>query len=222
MSVLQGPMRGPMGGSMLGGSRPAAVAGLPDPWLSTDIGSVGLAGSASYADSTFTINGAGADIWGTADSFNFLYRSLSGDGTLTARIVTLDGWDFYEAAGLMVRETLDVGSKAGFAKLRYGSGFGVQYRDTTDGTHWTSDYDAYGAPYWIVHRADLQGALAARVTDHPDIALRLGAQVEDVGVDVPVFQAGQGAAARRTIGVDTLSLALPVLQPVAPANPLTA
>jgi salicylate hydroxylase len=41
----------------------------------------------------------------------------------------------------------------------------------------------YGAPYWIVHRADLQGALAARVTDHPDIALRLGAQVEDVGVD---------------------------------------
>jgi salicylate hydroxylase len=41
----------------------------------------------------------------------------------------------------------------------------------------------YGAPYWIVHRADLQGALAARLADHPDIALRLGAQVEDVGID---------------------------------------
>ena len=37
-----------------------------------------------------------------------------------------------------------------------------------------------GAPYWVVHRADLQGALAAAVDDHPDIELRLGCQFEDV------------------------------------------
>ncbi len=37
-----------------------------------------------------------------------------------------------------------------------------------------------GAPYWVVHRADLQGALAAAVNDHPDIELRLGCQFEDV------------------------------------------
>ncbi len=36
------------------------------------------------------------------------------------------------------------------------------------------------APYWVVHRADLQGALAAVVNDHPDIELRLGCQFEDV------------------------------------------
>ncbi len=40
----------------------------------------------------------------------------------------------------------------------------------------------YGAPYWIVRRADLQSALLARVTGHPDIDLRLGAQFEDVAV----------------------------------------
>lgn len=40
----------------------------------------------------------------------------------------------------------------------------------------------YGAPYWIVRRADLQAALVARVTSHPDIDLRLGAQFEDVAV----------------------------------------
>jgi salicylate hydroxylase len=40
----------------------------------------------------------------------------------------------------------------------------------------------YGAPYWIIHRADLQAALAARVKEHPDIDLRLGAQFEDVAV----------------------------------------
>jgi salicylate hydroxylase len=37
-----------------------------------------------------------------------------------------------------------------------------------------------GAPYWVVHRADLQGALQAAVNDHPDIELRLGCQFEDV------------------------------------------
>ena len=37
-----------------------------------------------------------------------------------------------------------------------------------------------GAPYWVVHRADLQAALQAQVNDHPDIDLRLGCQFEDV------------------------------------------
>jgi salicylate hydroxylase len=36
-----------------------------------------------------------------------------------------------------------------------------------------------GAPYWVVHRADLQAALQAQVSDHPDIELRLGCQFED-------------------------------------------
>jgi salicylate hydroxylase len=36
-----------------------------------------------------------------------------------------------------------------------------------------------GAPYWVVHRADLQAALLAQVNDHPDIELRLGCQFED-------------------------------------------
>jgi salicylate hydroxylase len=37
-----------------------------------------------------------------------------------------------------------------------------------------------GAPYWVVHRADLQAALKAEADDHPDIELRLGCQFEDV------------------------------------------
>ena len=38
---------------------------------------------------------------------------------------------------------------------------------------------AAGAPYWVVHRADLQAALQAKVNEHPDIELRLGCQFED-------------------------------------------
>lgn len=37
-----------------------------------------------------------------------------------------------------------------------------------------------GAPYWVIHRADLQTALAAQVRDHRNIELRLGWQFEEV------------------------------------------
>jgi salicylate hydroxylase len=37
-----------------------------------------------------------------------------------------------------------------------------------------------GAPYWVLHRADLQAALLDAVNDNPDIELRLGWAFEDV------------------------------------------
>ncbi len=44
----------------------------------------------------------------------------------------------------------------------------------------TASEERAGAPYWVVHRADLQRALVTAVEDHPDIELRLGATFEDV------------------------------------------
>ena len=37
----------------------------------------------------------------------------------------------------------------------------------------------YVAPYWVIHRGDLQAALADAVRTNPDIALKLGTRVED-------------------------------------------
>jgi salicylate hydroxylase len=51
----------------------------------------------------------------------------------------------------------------------------------------------YGAPYWVVHRADLQSALLAAVAASPDIVLRLGARVDDFAIHVDgVTVAAQG------------------------------
>lgn len=47
-----------------------------------------------------------------------------------------------------------------------------------------------GAPYWVMHRADLQAALLEQVYDHPDIELRLGAKVEDAAA----YATGGGAS----------------------------
>jgi salicylate hydroxylase len=40
----------------------------------------------------------------------------------------------------------------------------------------------YGAPYWIIHRGDLQSVLVAAVQANPDIVLRLGTRVDDFAI----------------------------------------
>jgi salicylate hydroxylase len=40
----------------------------------------------------------------------------------------------------------------------------------------------YGAPYWMIHRGDLQTVLLDAARGNPDIALRLGAKVQDYAV----------------------------------------
>ncbi len=41
----------------------------------------------------------------------------------------------------------------------------------------------YGAPYWVIHRGDLQAALAAAVSGHPEIAVKLGLRAEGFAAD---------------------------------------
>jgi salicylate hydroxylase len=73
----------------------------------------------------------------------------------------------------------------------------------------------YGAPYWMVHRADLQTALLQAVTGNPDIAVTFGAKVEDYtihpdGVTATVQRAGGRTAEHGAalIGADGLWSAL--------------
>ena len=44
----------------------------PSPWLTADIGPVGLAGSATYCNGQFTISGSGADLWNSTDACQFV------------------------------------------------------------------------------------------------------------------------------------------------------
>jgi hypothetical protein len=66
----------------------ASGGGLPSPWADTDVGAVGVAGSASYAGGVFTVNGSGTDIYATSDQFNYVYQPVPGNGTLIARVAS--------------------------------------------------------------------------------------------------------------------------------------
>jgi salicylate hydroxylase len=59
----------------------------------------------------------------------------------------------------------------------------------------------YGAPYWVIHRGDLQAALVAAVLAHPDIKLQLGTRIEEFahypgGVTIVGTAAGRSIEAR--------------------------
>ena len=138
------------------------VTPLPSGWSDGDVGSVGTAGSATYANGTFTVKGAGADISGTADAFHFAYQALSGDGTIIARVASLSGGGTYAKAGAMIRETLTSGSKHAYtAKQESGAGLLFEYRATTSGS--TTQTFGSGGPWMKVVRSgnSLSGYISA-------------------------------------------------------------
>ena len=79
----------------------------PAPWTKEYVGAVGSPGSALYQSGTFTVNGAGADVWNTADAFHYVYQPMDGDGTLVARVTGFENVYPWSKSGVMIRNTLD-------------------------------------------------------------------------------------------------------------------
>jgi regulation of enolase protein 1 (concanavalin A-like superfamily) len=134
--------------SASGGSAPP-----PPPettWSFGDIGAVGLAGSNSSSGNTITISGAGDDIWGRADAFRYVYRSLSGDGMVEARVTSVQNTHLWAKAGVMIRESLEPGARNAFALLTPSyHGVVAQARFATGGETTSSAGPIRNAPYWV-------------------------------------------------------------------------
>ncbi|HEY1787534.1 MAG TPA: right-handed parallel beta-helix repeat-containing protein [Verrucomicrobiae bacterium] len=101
---------------------------LPSPWVSYDIGNVGLGGYASYTNGIYTVAGSGVDIWGTSDSYQMVYQPWVGDGQIVARVTGITNTASAAKAGLMFRETLDPASAQGDLSVTPTSGVSMQGR----------------------------------------------------------------------------------------------
>jgi YD repeat-containing protein len=124
------------------------ITTIPSGWSDVDIGSVGMGGSASYSNGTFTVEGSGASISGTSDQMNFLYQSLSGDGTIIARLVSLSGGSSSEQAGVMIRETLNANATHTFPAYQ-ASELNFNYRASTGGGSSYQGNPSVTLPYWL-------------------------------------------------------------------------
>ncbi|HKO55082.1 MAG TPA: phospholipase D-like domain-containing protein [Thermoanaerobaculia bacterium] len=124
-------------GTLPSGFTYTAPSGLPSPWLSTDVGGPAPAGSASHASGVFTLNGGGADIYGTTDTFRYVYRPMPGDGEIIARIDSLTNTsDEFAVAGVMIRKDIADAASPEVSMLVTPSFSGrakFRYRETANG-----------------------------------------------------------------------------------------
>ena len=117
-----------------------------------DIGAVAAPGNFSESNGLYTVSGSGADIFGTADEFHFVYRQIDGDVTITARVNSLQNTDVWAKATVMIRETLSAGSRevATVVSPTPTNKFKRQMRDVTGGTSTSVASTANSAiPGWI-------------------------------------------------------------------------
>jgi hypothetical protein len=104
---------------------------------------------------TITMSGAGTDIWNSTDEFRFACKQLNGDGTIVAKVESIDNPDAWAKVGVMIRESTDAGSR--FAAVYATPGNGVRYQAralnggaaTSDTSVATTEQMALTTPVWV-------------------------------------------------------------------------
>jgi hypothetical protein len=111
---------------------------------------------------TYTMTASGADIWNNSDEFHYAYKTLSGPGSIVAKVESVDNTNAWAKAGVMIRSTLDADSVHAMMVVSATSGVSFQRRPETGGASASND-DTGGltAPYWVKIERTLAGNFMA-------------------------------------------------------------
>ncbi len=123
-----------------------AAAPLPQ-WTWSRIGTTN--GSATSDGVVFSVDGSGADIWGTSDGFLFVHTPVAGNVSITARVRSMENTHAWAKTGVMIRESLAPGSKHVDMIVSPGKGIAAQYRLTPGGITSNLQLAAGTAPTWV-------------------------------------------------------------------------
>ncbi|MBN2593758.1 MAG: hypothetical protein JXA81_09645 [Sedimentisphaerales bacterium] len=114
---------------------------------------------------TYTMTGSGADIWAVngveADEFHYAFKTLSGAGSISARVQSISETHVWAKAGVMIRETLDPDSAHAMMVVTPGSGISFQRRPGTGTTSVDDTTADITAPYWVKIERDIAGTFSA-------------------------------------------------------------
>src|SRR5688572_13254452 len=100
-----------------------------------DVGNPKLKGGVVYneKDQTYTVSGAGINMWASADQFHFLWKKIKGDFIIQASIQFVGrGTDPHRKIGIIARDQLTTGSRYADACVHGDILSSLQYR-TGDG-----------------------------------------------------------------------------------------
>ena len=110
------------------------------------------------ADGVYTIGASGADIWGTADQFRYVYKTLNGDGSIVARVDSFSNiTNNWTKAGVMIRQSTDASAAhsltvitGDFWAAGAGNGASFQGRQTAGAESVNNDSTEVVAPPYYV------------------------------------------------------------------------
>jgi hypothetical protein len=129
----------------------------PQDWTVKDANSLSLwfrgipptYGSFVAGPPTWTLTARGTDIVGTADSFFFAHKLMSGNGIITARVDSLTETDAIAKAGVMIRESLTPGSRYVMIAISPTQGVYFQNRITDGAGADQIQQTLIAAPQWL-------------------------------------------------------------------------
>ena len=111
----------------------ATSSAVPAPWVNEDVGAPRLSGSATHTAGVYTVNGAGDDIWDTADQFHFVHQTLSGDGEIVARVTAQEsGTNGWAKSGVMIKDTSEAGAPYALLAVTPAHGVTMQHGFNVD------------------------------------------------------------------------------------------
>jgi hypothetical protein len=98
---------------LLSGTALAQTSNLGPFTNATDVGGPAIQGATVYNASTgeFHITGAGANMWAKEDQFQYVYRQMTGNFTVSASLKFLGTGAGHRKGGIIVRQDLDIDSK---------------------------------------------------------------------------------------------------------------
>jgi len=146
-------------------------------------------------DGSLTVTSDSGDIWGTTDDFRYVWKRLSGDGSIVVRVDSLvDTWPWAKA-GVMIRDTLKPTSTFAMAVVTPGNGVAFQYRPTTGAASQGVNQVDLHAPHWVRLTRSGETFTAARsedgvtwspITDNAGDSSRIIAMAPDVYIGFAV------------------------------------
>jgi hypothetical protein len=101
---------------------------------------------------TFSVSATSGDIWGTVDNFRYVYKELTGDGAVIAKVIsqTRPGTDWAKA-GVMIRQDLSTGASQGIMAVTPNLRRAFQNRPVAGGNSFSahSAASAITLPCWV-------------------------------------------------------------------------
>ncbi|MGI2295082.1 glycoside hydrolase family 10 protein [Paenibacillus sp. GXUN7292] len=169
-------------------------AALPAGWKARNIGLT--AGTASYSSGDFTLTSKSSDIWGTQDKLNFIYQTMTGDGTIVAKVNAMSNMNSWAKAGVMMRDTLNPSAKHADMLMTPSNGATFQYRSATGGSM-TDVLSSASVPRWVkLERSGNQfiGYISSNGTSWTEVSRKTIAMNSSVYVGIALSNPGSSSS----------------------------